>query len=367
RTLRVPSAYRSVQAAVDASRPGDTVLIARGLYHEAVTVGPSHRGITIRGVDRNTVILDGDSGSLITGITVHADAVTVENLTIRRYAVNGLVFAPPAAASDDDDEYGTTSTSAGSPATLSGWRGSYITAYDNGLYGVYAFQARGGSFDHVYASGQPDSGIYVGQCRPCDATVTASVAVDDAVGYEDTDATGVTVRGVVLRANRIGALLDSDIKERMAPQARVTLTASTLAGNDNARAPTGDQGFGAGVVISGGDDDLIDDDRIAGQPLGVVVADAPPQAGGFQATDNRVLDDRLSSSSLDLDLLTGAVSQGNCFAGDHPRATFPARIERVTACGRSVALRGTPRALPANPPPVDYLDVPAPPPQPSMP
>ena len=351
----MPSQYRSIQAAVNASSAGDTVLIAPGTYQEAVTVSGSHPGITIRGQNRNSVILDGRNGQIVNGITVNANHVSVENLTIRRYAVNGLVFAPAAGG------YG------GGTGVLKGWRGSYITAYDNGLYGVYAFQARSGEFDHIYASGQPDSGIYVGQCRGCRATISASVAADNAVGYEDTNANGVVVSHVQMRDNRLGALLDSNIKEQLAPESGVVLRDSTITGNDNRHAPTGDNGYGVGVAVTGGDDNLIEHNRIAGQPIGVLILNATADTGGYQATDNRVKADSLDDQSLDLDLLTGSFTQGNCFEDNHPRQTFPADLEHVAPCGRSVRVHGIAPALPQNPPQVNYLMVPAPPAQPTMP
>ncbi len=355
RILRVPSQYRSIQAAVDASRAGDRVLIEPGIYHEAVTVSHDHPGITIRGQNRDSVILDGRNGRLVTGITVNANHVAVENLTIRRYAVNGLVFAPAA------EGYG------GGGGVLEGWRGSYITAYDNGLYGVYAFQAQSGEFDHVYASGQPDSGIYVGQCRGCRATITASVAADNAVGYEDTNANGVVLSDVELRDNRLGALLDSNIKEQLAPESGVVLRNSTITANTNRHAPTGDEGYGVGVAVSGGDNNLIEHNAISAQPIGVLILNASADTGGYQATDNRVKANVLSDQSLDLDLLTGTLTQGNCFSDNHARRTFPFRVEQVAPCGRSVRVRGVAPALPLNPPPVNYLTVSAPPAQPTMP
>ena len=45
-------------------------------------------------------------------------------------------------------------------------RGSYLTAYNNGDYGVYAFDAVDGVLEHSYASGSPDAGFYIGQCYP---------------------------------------------------------------------------------------------------------------------------------------------------------------------------------------------------------
>src|SRR5215469_18007027 len=56
--LRVPENYATVQAAVNAARVGDMISIAPGIYHEAVTVRTS--GLTIRGRDRNSVIMDGN-------------------------------------------------------------------------------------------------------------------------------------------------------------------------------------------------------------------------------------------------------------------------------------------------------------------
>src|SRR5262249_48819614 len=154
---------------VDAAKPGDLVLLRPGVYHESVTVSEARSGIVIRGLDRNRVVLDGRN-RLADGIAVHADGVAVENLTVRRYLGDGVAWSP--------------SSSYSSSEQLEGWRGSYLTAANNGLYGVYAYGATHGRFDHVYASGQPDSGIYVGGCAPCHALVTTSVAEHNQVGYE---------------------------------------------------------------------------------------------------------------------------------------------------------------------------------------
>src|SRR6266540_1040178 len=50
--------YTTIQSAVDAATPGDLILVQPGVYHEAVKVTTPY--LTIRGTDRNTVILDGD-------------------------------------------------------------------------------------------------------------------------------------------------------------------------------------------------------------------------------------------------------------------------------------------------------------------
>ena len=54
----VPDEYDTIQAAVDAAAEGDLVLVSPGTYKEAVTVTTAD--ITIRGLDRNEVVLDGE-------------------------------------------------------------------------------------------------------------------------------------------------------------------------------------------------------------------------------------------------------------------------------------------------------------------
>ena len=104
----VPLVYETIQDAVDASNPGDLVLIDRGIYYEEVVVRtPS---ITIRGIDRNEVIIDGEfekaNGIIVAGV----DGVAVENITARNALLNGFYWA-----------------------TSEGYRASYVTAYNLSL------------------------------------------------------------------------------------------------------------------------------------------------------------------------------------------------------------------------------------------
>jgi parallel beta-helix repeat protein len=351
RVLRVPSSYPTIQRAVDASRPGDLVLIAPGTYHEAVVVGEEHPDVVIRGADRNRVILDGRD-ELSDGIRISAAGVAVENLTVRRYAVNGVVWFTDGAYAADG-------------RYTQGWRGSYLTAYDNGLYGVYAFGVQHGRFDHVYASGHPDSGIYVGRCKPCDALVTDSVTELNHVGLEFTNAGGgVVVRDNVTRRNRVGIQVNSLTKERAAPQVGMTIEDNEVADNQAAGAPRGSEGFGAGIVINGGRENVVRGNRVSDhEAVGIVVLDSDT----YPAQDNTIEDNRLRGNRLDLALLTNGTTGGTCFAGNRPRSSSPAGLERATRCGEAAAIAVG--RLPAIrvPPQVDYRTVPAPPAQPNMP
>ncbi|MGH2640454.1 MAG: hypothetical protein ACRDGO_02010, partial [Actinomycetota bacterium] len=135
-TVHVPDDAPTIQDAVDRARPGGLVLIDPGVYREAVVVTTPY--LTIRGMDRNDTILEGDF-DLANGIhVIEADGVAVENLTARHFLLNGFYWSE-----------------------VLGYRGSYLTASTNGDYGIYAFGSRWGRFDHSYASGSPDAGFYI--------------------------------------------------------------------------------------------------------------------------------------------------------------------------------------------------------------
>jgi hypothetical protein len=144
--LRVPEDHESIQAAVDAAEPGDLVLVGEG----GVQGGGrrDHRGHHHPGRGPQ----QGDPRrrfELENGIRVlDTDGVVVENMTARNYVSNGFYWT-------GSDRY----------------RGSYLTAYRNGDYGIYAFDAYHGQFDNSYGSGSPDAGFYIGECFECDAVL----------------------------------------------------------------------------------------------------------------------------------------------------------------------------------------------------
>ena len=86
--------FSTIQAAVNATKAGDWVLIEPGVYTEEVKVKRPHRDIHIRGLNRNTVILDGQG--LIkpggrNGIEVVKDnEVWIENMTARNFERESL-------------------------------------------------------------------------------------------------------------------------------------------------------------------------------------------------------------------------------------------------------------------------------------
>jgi nitrous oxidase accessory protein NosD len=361
--LRVPGDHATIQAAVDAASPGDMVLIEAGTYAEAVTV--STPNIVVRGVDRNAVVLDGGH-ELADGILVVANGVAVENLTVRNYRQNGVLFNGAGIEVADPSTppvYGAGDTA------LVGYRASYVTTSNNGLYGIYAFAARDGLIEQSYASAHPDSGIYVGQCKPCEVVVRDVLAENNAIGYYGTNASGeVYVVDSVFRGNRLGITPNSQDMELLAPQVETVVAGNLVVDNDNPAAPEIQEGFfGGGIAVGGGTQNTILRNRVTGHAvygIGLV------SLNQFDPIGNRVEGNVLADNGVDLyfEMQPGDVATfDNCFTLNQFATSMPEDIETVLACDTQAG-PFVPRALrpPESPPAVDYRAIPLPPPQPTM-
>jgi len=351
--LDVPGQFATIQAAVDKARPGDLVLIRPGVYHEAVI---SHvPDLVIRGLDRGGVILDGQN-SLTNGITLAAAGDAVENLTVRNYAVNGVLFTLL-------DQYGNG-------PVLRGYRASYVTAYDNGLYGLYAFGAVNGLFDHDDTSGQPDSGIYIGQCRPCDAVVEDSSAESNRVGFEAANASGgLTVVDSRFDDNRAGVVVESDTTELLLPQVGAVVAGNDVSDNNNAMTPTSsgeEDVFGYGIAIGGGSQDQVLRNRVsANTSVGIILT----EEAGYPPQRNTVTGNVLAANHVDLVYVEGSSGRApiaeNCFSDNTYTSSQPSQIDSAMACGRTGTVNSSFSGAPA-PAGIDYSTIPAPPVQAGM-
>ena len=365
RVINVPGDHATITKAVQAASSGDIVSISAGTYHESVKV--DRAGITIRGEDRNTVILDGRH-DLANGFLVTADNVAIENLTVHSFTQNGVVFNGIEAASGGKGVDKNVVYGAGDDV-LSGYRTSWVTAYNNGLYGIYAFASRDGLIEHTYVSGHPDSGIYIGQCKPCNAVVRNSVAQTNAIGYYGTNASGgVYVVESTFTGNRLGIAPNSQRMEKLAPQEETVVAGNLVLDNDNPKAPKITMGFsGGGIAVGGGTRNTILRNRVEGhEVMGIGVV----SMNDFLPENNRVEGNVLADNGTDLLYApVGAKgAAGNCFAGNTFTLSVPRAIEDVLPCDTGPTPVDVPTfTVPPGGDGPDYRDIPAPGPQESMP
>jgi len=76
-TITVPDDFATIQAAMDAANPGDTVFVKAGWYNETITV---NRTIALVGENRESVIVDGNGARTVLCVT--ASGVSICNLTV---------------------------------------------------------------------------------------------------------------------------------------------------------------------------------------------------------------------------------------------------------------------------------------------
>jgi len=321
--------FRSIQAAVGAAKPGDWILIAPGDYHEQGIRGASEPAgvliekarLHIRGMNRNTVIVDGTKRGARAcssrrqdqevprdgrnGIEVFkANGVYIENLTVCNFLYTKY--------GDEGNEIWWNGGDGSGRIGIGSWWGDYLTAtstYSNGVdapfgaYGIYVSNSRGpGWVDDSYASNMGDSAYYVGACPNCNAVIDHAHGQDSALGFSGTNAGGnLIIENSQFDHNKTGPTTNSQNNDD-APSPQDGHCPNRTAGplgngicdiwrdnliddNNNPNVPgngtNGVAGYipvGTGVVLGGGRyTELLDNRIFDNDAWGVAVADFPDQ------------------------------------------------------------------------------------------
>ena len=165
--------YESVEAAVAASGPGDTVAVCQGTYDGNVTV--TTPGLSLRAVNDSGVVLDGGQ-ALDAGVRVQADRVDVDGFTIRNYTEAGVFVGADRPLQD-------------------------VSVTNNTISGIYRF-----SFFRF------NPGIHLEDARS--ARVTDNRVTDSGSGVWLIGSSGSTVARNTVRENGyLGVLAISDVED----------------------------------------------------------------------------------------------------------------------------------------------------------
>ena len=321
-TIRVPGGAPTIQQAVDRVQSGGMVLIAPGVYEEQVVVTTPY--VTIRGEDRNRTIVDG-GGTRATAIEVDgANGVVIQNLTVRNALADGISWNG-----------------------VDGFWGSFVTASDNGRYGIAATGSTHGQIDHAYASGNGDAGIAMVACNPCGTVITDVGATGNGAGYQGVNAGGdLTIINGEWYGNGAGIVSTTVDDVADAPQ-----RGAVIAGNSVHDNGAGDD-VGAGILVRGGRSNLVAQNLVEdSSTYGIALI---PTAGSnlWVTADNAIRDNTVRRSgvadlALERQRRAATASRGTT---RRPASRPPSRsCSHAKGCARSMRVdrsrRRSPRSL----------------------
>ncbi|MGO9959850.1 MAG: hypothetical protein ACLP50_28390 [Solirubrobacteraceae bacterium] len=328
--------FTTIQAAVDAAKPGDWVLIGPGDHKTTGSRVPNGQpdfpaavlittaDLHIRGMNRNTVIVDGTKpGSGVCSHTgsaqnfgprgVGSEPGYAIDAARRPAGLNGLMVwkAPNVSienltacnflgGANGDGETGNEIWWNGGEGSGKvgghGYHGAYLTATSTYLksqtaagevsaaqYGIFSSNWTGGTWDQIYASNFNDSAFYIGACQQvCDQTVDHAWGEYSALGYSGSNSGGkLVIENSQFDNNETGFSTNSQNGDNPPPQdgacpnngiSPITHTHSCwvfmdnyVHDNNNPNVPAAGaaaQGpAGTGISIAGSRDDTIIDNR----------------------------------------------------------------------------------------------------------
>ncbi|MEV0634507.1 right-handed parallel beta-helix repeat-containing protein [Streptomyces sp. NPDC050619] len=313
----------SIQKAVDAAGPGDTVLVTLGTYRESVTVRTP--GLTLRGMGRGTVIepgpkkaadscAAGGNGICVVGTKDRA----VEGVTIASLTVTGFAKAGVSAMETD------------------GLTVRKVTAAKNGVWGIAQERSVRSVFRKNTALDNGDAGLFLAN------TISAEEGAADTRGtvVEDNRLEGNRI-GVTVRRLRNLSVEDNHLTgncaavfvvgdENKPKTGDLTVRDNHIARNNKSCPKTERLPFlqGSGIVLTGAEDTLV-----TGNTITENIGTSPLSGGivlfksfvGVTSERNRITDNVLEGNAP-ADLVNTDTGAGNTFEANSCRASQPAGL-----------------------------------------
>lgn len=314
---------QSIQKAVDAARPGDTVVVQPGTYRETVLIDKA--GLTLRGYGERTVIrpaagktratdacAKAGSGICVLGRSGRTvDGVTLDSLTVSGFPKNGVW------ASWTD--------------RLSVRR---VTAERNGVWGIAQERSTRGSFMGNTARANGDAGIFVANTvsEEGGATDTRGTELqgntlrDNRIGFTARRVRNLSVHDNTFTANCSGVFVVGDEGK---PQAgAMTIHSNRITANNKYCAKTERLPAiqGSGIVLTGAADTRVRSNTISDN------TGATPMSGGvvlfksFVGTKNNdnTVSGNVALGNKPADLANGDTGKGNTFVSNVCTKSTPA-------------------------------------------
>lgn len=315
----VVSPGQSIQTAVDAAGANAVIHLEPGIYSEAVTITAA--GVKIVGLTDpagNGPIITNPGGAA-NGISVRPDAndFALVGVTVRGFDRNGVLLS-----------------------RVDGFLLSRVTAQDNGAYGLFPVRSANGVIEHSIASGHRDAGLYVGQSQSI--TMRRNVVFGNVVGIEASNSSDIKLLANDAHDNTNGILVVLLPGRQIKTASDILVSGNQVSGNNrpNFAAPgdlVGAVPAGTGILIVGADRVRAEENHVSGHDfigLGVgsslilallsgappaAFADIEPNPDGVEVRNNVVTGNGTQSPIPFLpavDLLWDGSGVGNCWLGN---------------------------------------------------
>jgi parallel beta-helix repeat protein len=338
----------TIQAAVDAAQPGDTIRVPPGTYRESVLVDKSH--LTITG-SRAAII---DAAGFRNGIRVGTGTISREGpspacppLAVEGFTLRGL----------------TIKHASFSGVFLIGVDGYHLTGtryLNNPVYGPFPVCSHDGliDFNQVVGGGSAvgpslDTGIYVGDDHQ--VTIRHNTVTNYVIGVVVENTVNAIVQDNRLRGNTAGIYVAVFPDHPRPFTDKVVIERNQVLRNNLPNPVPADSGdaiglvpTGAGIVNLGGDHVLIRHNRVLGNDsLGVAIVQNPlapsdpriePNPDFNQVRGNVILHngrhpDPIRAITPGADIVYDGTGAGTCFADNIFKTEFPAGITALFPCG----------------------------------
>jgi hypothetical protein len=310
-----------------------------------MVTGPRYDGLKIVGNAKRPrkVVLNGKGlrgAKAQNGVLINnADRVRIEGFYARNYKANGFFVV-----------------------NAVGYTLTHLVAGKTGVYGLYAFNSKGGTMSHSEAFYNNDAGFYIGQtpaqAKPRRSVVNAVKSYANVLGFSGTNMRYVTIKNSDFYNNGTGIVPNALDSEKFPPPEHNVIAGNRVFWNNfnyyagapftiPASGPAGLPGYpiGVGVLLFGSQDTTVERNQIFGnwlagfgaiQQIELALKPDPALQEASVLRNNTVRDNDFGLGGGDLngrDMAYDGTGTGNCFANNRLRSpNVPADNSTFAPC-----------------------------------